>query len=63
MKNTLKFIGLYLLACLSWGKYMWNKSQEIHTPIFKYLALVILIFSFIYLIYIITNRKKIINKN
>jgi hypothetical protein len=58
MKIFLKFIGLYLLACISWGKYMWDKSQEVHSPFFKYLALAIVISSFFYLIFLYLNRKK-----
>jgi uncharacterized membrane protein len=54
-KFFFKLILLFFLGCLSWGKYMWNKSQEKEGLIFKIIAVIFLIISVYYLIILILS--------
>ncbi len=49
-KNFLKFILFYLLACVSWGKYAWDKIHESDSIVFKVIAFIFLLVSFYFLI-------------
>lgn len=53
-KLFFKFLILFSLACVFWGKYMWDKIQENSTGfLFKILAVSFLLVSFYFLGYLI----------
>lgn len=56
MKNKFLYSLLfYILSCLSWGKYMWDKSQNNEGLFFKIIAIIFLIIGFYFLIVAILN--------